>query len=41
VLNDGTLALQMAAKGLEKLPLFNWERHVKGIIEAYDKKNPK
>ncbi len=41
VLNDGTLTSQMAAKGLEKLPLFNWERHVKGIIEAYDKKKSK
>ncbi len=41
VLDDETLASQMSAKGLDKLKLFNWERHVKGIIEAYDKKNPK
>ena len=41
VLDDETLASQMSGKGLDKLQLFNWERHVKGIIETYDKKNPK
>ena len=41
VLDDETLASHMSGKGLDKLQLFNWERHVKGIIETYDKKNPK
>jgi glycosyltransferase involved in cell wall biosynthesis len=36
-LGDSILSLKLSEKGLDRISIFSWEKHVKGILDIYER----